>query len=142
MIFSFGHSNLSVNDFLNLLRAHQIRCLIDVRSIPYGTYRKHFSKSNLFEILTSQNIEYLFLGEELGGKGEIAYPQKLTTELFTSGIEKIILLDKKSINIGIMCAERDEKHCHRRFITEFLTEKEINVKKLPETPQKSLRDWL
>ncbi|MHA1982854.1 MAG: DUF488 family protein [Candidatus Hodarchaeales archaeon] len=119
-----------------------MKCLIDVRSIPYGTYREHFSKSNLIKILSNKNIDYLFLGKELGGKGTIDYPQKISTKLFTSGIKKIIFLDKKSINIGIMCAERDEKHCHRKYIIEFLTEKGINVNSLPETPQKSLNDWL
>jgi uncharacterized protein (DUF488 family) len=141
MIFSFGHSNLSQEEFIGLLSSNNINYLIDVRSTPYGTYKKYFSKPMLEKWLPNNNIEYLHLGEELGGKGEVAYPEKMTSSNFQHGIDKIISLDNNENNIALMCAELDQKFCHRNYIVNFLKNIGIDVISLPKKPQKSLVEW-
>ena len=43
-IYSIGHSTHSVAEFLALLKAHHIECVIDVRSIPKSHHYPQFNK--------------------------------------------------------------------------------------------------
>ena len=46
-IYSIGHSNHSAEAFINLLKAHNITCVVDVRSAPYSKYVPQFNKDAL-----------------------------------------------------------------------------------------------
>ncbi|GAB4174014.1 MAG: hypothetical protein Fur006_03610 [Coleofasciculaceae cyanobacterium] len=66
-LFTIGHSNHSIDDFITLLQTHGITAVADVRSHPYSRYLPHFNKSELEAALQHVGIEYRFLGQELGG---------------------------------------------------------------------------
>ena len=66
-IFTIGHSNHSIETFINLLKEYQITALADVRSTPYSRYLPHFSQGELFH-LQKARISYVFLGKELGAR--------------------------------------------------------------------------
>ncbi len=66
VLFSIGHSNQSIEAFLELLRQHELQVLIDVRSSPYSKYVPHFNSAFLISALFfkrfktySKNREFL-----------------------------------------------------------------------------------
>lgn len=46
-LFTIGHSNQGIREFIELLQKHRITALADVRSHPYSRYLPHFSQSAL-----------------------------------------------------------------------------------------------
>jgi uncharacterized protein (DUF488 family) len=69
-IFSIGHSNRSIQAFIELLRQHNIQILIDVRSSPYSRYVPHFNSTALAPAVERADIKYMFMGKDLGGRPE------------------------------------------------------------------------
>jgi uncharacterized protein (DUF488 family) len=67
-IYTIGHSNKQPNEFIDLLKNNSIKLLIDVRSQPYSQYNPQFNKNSLMKTLSDNEINYLFLGNCLGGR--------------------------------------------------------------------------
>src|SRR5437868_6071407 len=67
-LYTVGHSNHSLEEFLNLLDKHRIEVLVDTRSHPYSKYVAHFNREDLQSALRQSGLRYLFLGGELGGR--------------------------------------------------------------------------
>jgi uncharacterized protein (DUF488 family) len=123
-IFTIGHSNLDIDQFIELLKKHEITALGDVRSHPYSRYLPHFCKDQLQRFLANANISYVFLGKELGARpenincyvnGKALYEKIADTDLFKQGIERIIKGSEK-YKIALMCAEKDPITCHRAIL--------------------------
>lgn len=136
-LFSIGHSNASLENFLHLLRRHEIRLLVDTRSKPYSRYNTHFSREPLKQSLTEQGIEYVFLGDRIGGKpeneefyfqsGKVDYERLAESPAYLAGIAQLIQLGQTR-RVAFMCAEADYKHCHRYWlITRTLVKRGIEV---------------
>ncbi|MHC4176303.1 MAG: DUF488 domain-containing protein [Planctomycetota bacterium] len=66
-VWTLGHSNHPLERFLDLLKQHQITLLLDVRSSPYSRYASQFNKEAICNALKAQGVDYLFLGDLLGG---------------------------------------------------------------------------
>ena len=123
-LYTIGHSNHTIEDFVRLLKLHQIEAIADVRSAPYSRYCPQFNKDNLTANLKAADIEYIFLGGELGGKpkdkscyenGRVNLKLIAERKEFKQGLE---LLSAESLKhrIAIMCAEKDPLRCHRTFL--------------------------
>ena len=67
-VFTIGHSNHSLEHFIELLRAHEVDEVVDVRSAPYSRYAPHFNRDELEDALEKVGVDYLFMGDELGGR--------------------------------------------------------------------------
>src|SRR5689334_3032695 len=67
-VFSIGYSLHEMPFFLELLRKAGIDALADVRSHPVSRFRPQFNKAELEPALRACGIQYVFLGEELGGR--------------------------------------------------------------------------
>ena len=65
-LWSIGHSNRSIETFLDLLKRHDIQVLADIRSFPTSKI-EHFKRENMKKWLHENGIEYVWLGKELGG---------------------------------------------------------------------------
>jgi uncharacterized protein (DUF488 family) len=115
VIHTIGSSNRTIGEFLDLLKKYNIECLIDVRRFPTSKF-EHFKKENLKEFVEREGIEYVYLGQILGGYRSGGYEKYMHTEAFLNGIKQIEIhvKDKKS---AIMCCERLPWRCHRRFIS-------------------------
>lgn len=124
-IFTVGHSNHPIEDFLSLLGKHNIEVVVDVRSAPYSKYSTHFNQENLKAALTDAGRKYLYLGAELGGmpknaafydeEGYVLYWKIAASPLFEQGIERL----RKGIetyNVALLCGEENPSHCHRRLL--------------------------
>ncbi len=72
-LYTIGHSIHSNNYFLELLTKYNINCLVDVRSNPYSKYAPQYNMNEIKRFLISNQIYYIFMGEEFGGqaKGQI-----------------------------------------------------------------------
>ena len=123
-LFTIGHSNLDIKDFISFLSQHNVTALADVRSSPYSRYVSQFNKENLKNSLLNSGIKYVFLGEELGARpkdkscyveGKAVYENIAKTELFSHGIDRISK-GSQSYNIALMCAEKDPITCHRAVL--------------------------
>ena len=124
-IFTIGHSTHTIDYFIKRINQHNISLVCDVRSQPYSRYNSHFNKENIKKALLENEIEYLFLGKELGGrstntscynnKGQLQYHLLSQELLFKKGLEKVI--EKIQIhNIALMCSEAEPLQCHRTIL--------------------------
>lgn len=117
-IYSLGTSTRSKAAFTGLLQSHGIEMVIDVRRFPSSRI-EHFKQQPLVRLLAEAQIDYLYLGEELGGYRSGGYRAFTATSQFEQGIDIVerMAAQKRS---AILCAERLPWRCHRRFITSEL----------------------
>ena len=135
-IYTIGHSNHLMPDFLSLLQKNSIDTLVDIRSSPYSKHVPHFNKKPLQESVENTALTYTFLGDKIGGKprsqeyyidGEVNYNLLSKTLKFKEGIRQLILLSRDQ-QIVLMCSEEDPYHCHRHhLIAPQLLKKGIKV---------------
>ena len=124
-LFTIGYSGRSIHNFIALLEQHKITALCDVRSVPYSSRNPQFNRELLKKVLKSHNIEYVFLGEELGARpkdsssyvdGKAVYQKIAESALFRNGLERIRLGMEKDYVLALMCAEKDPMACHRSIL--------------------------
>lgn len=118
LIYTIGHSNRSLDKFIDILKFFRIETLIDVRRFPKSIYNPQFNKENLNIILPQSNIEYFWI-EKLGGFRKGGYLEYMNSKEFKEGLKRLIEIAKKKKS-AIMCAEILWFKCHRRFISEKL----------------------
>jgi uncharacterized protein (DUF488 family) len=118
-LYTIGHSNLSADEFIALLKQHGITTLVDVRSQPVSQRFPHFNK----DALAQAGITYRYAGHYLGGRptdpdlltdGE-PDPQKIIQSAeFVQGIARLLNLTAlEQGELAVMCAEGDPLQCHR-----------------------------
>ena len=132
-LYTIGHSNHSQEQFCALLKQHQIEVLADVRSQPYSKYTPQFNSQELEAALRAENIRYLFMGEQLGGRptgeqffddqGFVLYHRVAEADFFQAGIERLISGVEK-FRVAIMCSEEDPGVCHRFLLVTRVLERE------------------
>jgi uncharacterized protein (DUF488 family) len=122
ILFTIGHSNHSPEHFCGLLRQHGVEVLVDVRSQPYSQYTPHFNRELLKPAVIGDGVQYLFMGDELGGRpleldcydedGHVLYSKLSQSTRFLRGIDRV----EKGIEkyrVALMCSEEDPTVCHR-----------------------------
>ena len=135
-IWTIGHSNRSIEVFLELLREHSIQVLADIRSFPTSKI-EHFKREEMERWLLENGIEYVWLGKELGGYRKGGYKRHMRTKLFREGVKKLLEIAKQK-RTCIMCMEKNPKYCHRRFISAYLERKGVEVIHIIEKGQASI----
>lgn len=126
-IWDIGHSTRTEKDFITLLHKNRIEAVVDVRRFPSSKKFPHFGKEHLTKVLKKNSIDYLWLGEKLGGFRKGGYENWINTDEFASGIYE---LEEKAHEkrTAFMCAEADFARCHRKFIIKSLELKGWNVR--------------
>ena len=123
-VLTVGHSNHSLEVFVNLLAQHQVTVLADVRSAPYSRFNPHFNRESLASALMASGIEYVYFGRELGGRpndpacyerGRVCYDQVAKTRVFREGLVKVINA-ANGHRVALMCAEKEPLDCHRTLL--------------------------
>jgi uncharacterized protein (DUF488 family) len=138
IIYTVGHSNHSLEQFLRVLSMNMIKVLVDVRSAPYSRFTPHFNIQPLKLSIKNTGMEYVYLGKELGGRpsektyydeqGNVSYNLLSESPLFLEGIERLMIGITK-YRVAIMCAEEDPGKCHRNFlIAKALKAKSVEVR--------------
>ena len=103
-IWSLGHSNVSLNTFLNKLKEHQIQLVADCRTKPFSRF-SHFNEKPLREALIANAIKYLFKGANLGGRAVNVDYEETIDELSTFA--------RQGERVCLLCSEKDYTKCHR-----------------------------
>ena len=123
-VLTIGHSNHSMERFVELLRLHGVTAVADVRSQPFSRLHPEFNRDALRASLKTQGIAYVFLGRELGARsedpscyeqGKVQYRKLAQTDLFKNGLERV-MTGAESHRIALMCAEREPLVCHRAIL--------------------------
>jgi uncharacterized protein (DUF488 family) len=132
-IWTIGHSTRSSEDFIHILKMHQIEILVDVRSFPGSRRFPQFNRSELSETLAGEGIIYHHL-LTLGGRRRPspdskntawrnasfrAYADYMETAEFKQGIDMLRSLADKNRTV-LMCAEALWWRCHRSLIADYL----------------------
>jgi uncharacterized protein (DUF488 family) len=135
-IFTVGHSTRSIDEFIGLLRAHGVKGIADVRSIPMSRHNPQFNTDVLKQSLQREHISYKHI-KTLGGlrhakKYSInlgwrnasfrGFADYMATQEFSEGLEALTKIANKR-ETAIMCAEAVPWRCHRSLIADALTNK-------------------
>lgn len=124
-LFTIGYSGRSLDKFIALLKQYKITALCDVRSVPYSTRNPQYNREHLQKDLKLRNIDYVFLGEEMGARskdpssyvaGKAVYSRIAESPSFKQGLERIKLGMEKNYILALMCAEKDPLSCHRSIL--------------------------
>ena len=67
-IHTVGHSNLSAESLVGMLKPRGIAQVIDVRSTPYSRHVPHFNRDNIRATLERNGTGYTHMGDALGGR--------------------------------------------------------------------------
>jgi uncharacterized protein (DUF488 family) len=132
-IWTIGHSTRSEEKFNEILLAHEIEALVDVRTYPGSRRFPHFNKEHLSESLPKIGIEYHH-EKRLGGRrrprkdskntglrndGFRGYADHMETDEFKEGIAALLEIAKEK-RTAFMCAEAVYLRCHRSLISDYL----------------------
>ena len=122
-LYSIGHSNHSVEQFIFLLKSKGINCLVDVRSIPYSQRLSQFNRESIIKDLAQATMLYQYMGDNLGGRytnpalltvdGQVDYGKVMQENSFQKGLDELIELASSGKKVAFMCAEKDPFDCHR-----------------------------
>jgi uncharacterized protein (DUF488 family) len=163
-IWTIGHSNRSLDEFLAMLAAFEINVLADVRRFPGSKKHPHFNQESLAESLAAAGISYEFF-PELGGRRKArpdspntawrnesfrAYADYMETDEYRAGVERLLGLVNspvalsgnlrpplaKARRVAIMCSEAVWWRCHRSLIADYLKNAGVAVEHIL-SPKKS-----
>ena len=139
-VYTIGHSTHRLDEFVELLRAHNIKRLVDVRTIPRSRHNPQFNKDALGRYLRNRRIAYRHL-KELGGLRHAradsqntgwcnisfrGFADYMQTPEFAAALVRLVELAKEKITV-IMCAEAVPWRCHRSLIGDALIVRGIDV---------------
>jgi uncharacterized protein (DUF488 family) len=128
-LLSVGHSNKSFEEFVHLCRGADVRIVADIRRFPRSRRYPHFAREHFQRALPGHGIDYVWLGEELGGFREGSYEDWMSGERFGKGIAELERLAENG-TVAFMCAEGDPSSCHRRFVARALAQRGHEVSHL------------
>lgn len=140
-IWTVGHATKPIGEFLDFLRAHEIRLLVDVRTIPRSRHNPQFNTDTLTESLKEAGLGSFHMAA-LGGlrkarKDSInngwrntsfrGYADYMQTDEFWSALEELMMRGRQSPS-AMMCAEAVPWRCHRSLIADALVSRGWEVR--------------
>src|SRR5574337_1157658 len=139
-IFVVGHSTRTIRNFIDLLAAHSVNMLVDIRTIPKSRHNPQFNEDALKRKLKENKIRYM----HMKGLGGLRHPDKnsinsgwrnlsfrgfadyMQTKEFDSSVKDLIELSRKHI-VAIMCAEGNPFRCHRSLVADALLVRHVKA---------------
>lgn len=139
-LFTVGHSNRSLEGFLDVLRAHRVAWIADVRSAPWSRRHPWFGRDVLEAALAGEGIGYRHLPELGGMRTEIpgsphcglpsggfrGYADHMGSAEFERGVAALLDL-AAGARTAALCAEADPSRCHRGLLADALTARSVAV---------------
>jgi uncharacterized protein (DUF488 family) len=134
-VFTIGHSNRPLDDFIALLRDTRIACVVDVRRFPGSRAMPQYDGDALRQSLSTAGVDYVHM-PVLGGRRERAprgdarnalwenpgfraYADYALTAPFRAALRELEARLHRQ-RCALMCAEAAWWRCHRRIITDYL----------------------
>ena len=116
-IKTIGHSNHSIDRFVDLLKTGGVQVLVDVRSTPWSRRFPQFGKDRLTRSLAEAGIAYNHEGAALGGKpdGGGSYDALASRPGFQAALDRLVEA-ADGTTLCLMCAEKEPLDCHRTVL--------------------------
>ncbi len=142
-IFTIGHSTRPLDEFVRLLRAHNVQRVVDVRTIPRSRHNPQFNRDQLSPALHRRKIHYRHM-PGLGGLRRArpdsanggwrnasfrGYADYMQTQEFDDSLERCIDLATRE-RVVLMCAEAVPWRCHRSLIADALLARGITASEI------------
>jgi len=139
-VLTIGHSTHPLEEFVAILKAHEVERLVDVRTVPKSRHVPQYNYEALAAELPVRGIEYVHM-KELGGLRRAAkdsantgwrnasfrgYADYMGSAEFRKGIDRLMDLAAAKRTV-IMCAEAVPWRCHRSLIGDALLVGEVRV---------------
>jgi len=136
VIYTVGHSTHPMEEFLEMLHAHGVEQVVDVRTIPKSRHNPQFNADSFEKSLRKGRIAYRHM-KELGGlrharKDSVnlgwrnasfrGYADYMGTPEFEEALESLIEVACERVT-AILCAEAVPWRCHRSLIADALVKK-------------------
>jgi len=140
-LYTIGHSTRTLDELIEVLRAHEIETLVDIRAFPASRRLPHFNRESLEQNLPAAGIGYVWMKalggyrkKLLGESPNIAlrnqsfrnYADYMLTPEFEHAALELITLAEHS-RTAYMCAERLYFQCHRMLVSDWLVAYEHEV---------------
>jgi uncharacterized protein (DUF488 family) len=141
VVFTIGHSTRPIEEFIALLQAHGVSCVVDVRTVPRSRHNPQFNQDSLRDSLKEAALGYTHM-PGLGGLRHAkagsttnigwrntsfgGYADYMQTPEFEENILELLRL-AKSEQVVIMCAEAVPWRCHRSLIGDALLVRGVRV---------------
>ena len=141
IVYTLGHSTLTIEDFLARLGVHGIDGVADVRRFPASRRHPHFAREPLAERCAARGIAYEWL-PALGGRrmprpdsphmawrveGFRGYADHMETEEFARGVASLLELASRRTT-AVLCAEALPWRCHRQLLADALVVRGVTVR--------------
>lgn len=150
-VLTIGHSTRPIDEFLGMLRAHGVQCLVDVRTVPGSRRNPQFGSDALEDSLKAAGVEYFHM-KSLGGLRKPrpdsvnqgwknasfrGYADYMQTEDFDAAINHLIDIAQKK-RTAIMCAEAVPWRCHRSLVADALNARGLPVEHIMSEARRNL----
>jgi uncharacterized protein (DUF488 family) len=149
VIFTVGHSTRELSDFVQLLSAHGVQRLVDVRTVPRSRHNPQFNRDTLPDHLEASGIAYTHMAG-LGGlrkprpdsintgwrnRSFRGYADYMQTAEFSGSLDALMDLAREG-QLAIMCAEAVPWRCHRSLIGDALLARGVGVEELVDAKRR------
>ncbi|MGI0131368.1 MAG: DUF488 family protein [Thermoplasmata archaeon] len=139
-VFTVGHSTRTRRELVDLLKAHGIHQVVDIRSIPRSRFNPQFNQDSFSRYVTSRDLRY----RHAPGLGGLRRPRSdssntawrnlsfrgfadyMQSREFESAIERLVSASRRSTTV-LLCAEAVPWRCHRSLIGDALSARKIPV---------------
>jgi uncharacterized protein (DUF488 family) len=132
-IYTIGHSNRAIDDFLELLTANGIELVVDIRKMPKSRSNPQFEGTALQRALHGAGIHYvhepLLGGLRRARKDSVndgwrnasfrGFADYMDTDDFKKGLDTLLRRACETTT-AIMCAEAVPWRCHRSLVADAL----------------------
>lgn len=142
-VFTIGHSTRPIDVFVEMLQAHGVRRLADVRTVPRSRHNPQFETNALAGVLQAQRVAYRHM-PGLGGlrrplRDSInmgwrntsfrGYADYMQTADFRHSLEALMKWASDEPT-AIMCAEAVPWRCHRSLVADALLVRGVDVQEI------------
>lgn len=142
-IFTIGHSTRPIDEFVRLLRGHDVRRVIDIRTIPASRRNPQFGRTALSRSLKNVRLHYRHL-PALGGRRRPrpdsingawrnasfrGYADYMQTSEFELTLDRCLALAAEE-TVALMCAEAVPWRCHRSLVADALLARGRDVREI------------
>lgn len=132
-VFTVGHSTHPIEEFVELLKAHGVQRIIDIRTVPKSRHNPQFGIDQLPGSLAERGLGYHRI-EDLGGLRHTTkdspnmawrntsfrgYADYMQTDSFAGGMDELVRCAREDV-VAIMCAEAVPWRCHRSMVGDAL----------------------
>jgi uncharacterized protein (DUF488 family) len=140
-LYTIGHSNISPEQFITILKQYNITDLFDIRAVPRSRYVTWANSPQLSALLQENHIKYIHF-MPLSGRRPLAinspntalpengfrsFADYMQADEFIGALNKLEKFIKEKPRVVLMCAEASPSNCHRQFISDALLARKVEV---------------